>query len=64
MFEDMVKKAEELLKDQKLADEIWNDSVCSACNKHNCFGTCPEYPEWERNFFKEIKDVKTNATNQ
>jgi hypothetical protein len=38
--------------------DLWKDSVCAACGKAECFGTCPQYEELEIRLRKWYNDQK------
>ena len=35
-------------------EEMWDSSYCAACGRDECYGDCPFYAAWERNFIDYI----------
>lgn len=45
-------------------DDLWKDSVCAACGKPDCYGTCPEYIEFERNFLELMEQKELTREHE
>jgi excisionase family DNA binding protein len=49
---------------QTIHEARWKGSVCSACGNEECYGTCPGYAQWEKEFLESERRKKGTGVIQ